>query len=66
MQPCDYARLDYIVEEKTGIPYFLEVNALMNLGKQGGFIASFLESGFDSYEAIIRYIVELGFSKICK
>jgi len=66
MQPCDYARLDYIVEEKTGIPYFLEVNALMNLGQQGGFIASFLESGFDSYESIIRYIVNLGFSKIGK
>ena len=66
MQPCDYARLDYIVEENTGIPYFLEVNALMNLGQKGGFIASFLESGFDSYESIIRYIVNLGFSKIRK
>ncbi len=66
MQPCDYARVDYIVEEKTGIPYFLEVNALMNLGQRGGFVASFLESGFDSYESIIRYILNLGFSKIKK
>lgn len=66
MQPCDYARLDYIVEEKTGVPYFLEVNALMNLGQRGGFVASFLESGFDSYDSIIRYILSLGISKIRK
>lgn len=66
MQPCDYARVDFIVEEHSGIPYFLEVNALMNLGQQGGFIASFLESGFNSYEDIIQYILKLGFSKICK
>ncbi len=66
MQPCDYARLDYIVEEETGIPYFLEVNTLMNLGQHGGFVASFLESGFDSYESIIRYIIDLGMSKIRK
>lgn len=66
MQPCDYARLDYIVEEKTGIPYFLEVNTLMNLGKQGGFISSFLKSGFPSYESIIRYIIDLGWSKTRK
>ena len=64
MQPCDYARIDYIVEKDTGIPYFLEVNALMNLGQKGGFIASFLESGFDSYDEIIGYIIDLGLSKI--
>lgn len=64
MQPCDYARLDYIVEEKTGIPYFLEVNALMNLGIHGGFVASFLESGFPSYDSIIQHILTLGFSKL--
>lgn len=64
MQPCDYARLDFMVEEETGIPYFLEVNVLMNLGQRGGFVASFLESGFESYEAIIKHILKLGFSKI--
>ncbi len=66
MQPCDYARIDYIVEKQTGIPYFLEVNALMNLGIHGGFVASFLESGFTSYEEIIQYIIALGLSKIRK
>lgn len=64
MQPCDYARLDYIVEEKTGVPFFLEVNTLMNLGQKGGFVASFLEQGFDSYESIIKHILDLGLSKI--
>lgn len=64
MQPCDYARIDYIVDKHTGIPYFLEVNALMNLGVKGGFIASFLASGFSSYESIIQHILKLGFSKI--
>ncbi len=64
MQPCDYARLDFIVEANTGIPYFLEVNVLMNLGQKGGFIASFLECGFNSYEDIIKHILNLGFSKI--
>lgn len=66
MQPCDYARLDFIVEDHTGIPYFLEVNALMNLGQRGGFVASFLASGFDTYDAIIQHILKLGFSKISK
>ena len=64
MQPCDYARLDFIVEDKTGIPFFLEVNTLMNLGQKGGFVASFLEQGFDSYESIIKHIIDLGISKI--
>lgn len=64
MQPCDYARLDFIVEKETNIPYFLEVNTLMNLGEKGGFVASFLENGFESYEAIIQYILDLGFAKI--
>ena len=66
MQPCDYARIDYIVEEQTGIPYFLEVNALMNLGEHGGFVASFLASGFTSYEEIIKHILGLGLLKIRK
>ena len=66
MQPCDYARIVYIVEKDTGIPYFLEVNTLMNLGQKGGFVASFLESGFNSYDEIIRYIIDLGLSKVKK
>jgi len=66
MQPCDYARIDFIVEEKTGIPYFLEVNTLMNLGQKGGFVYSFLNSGFNSYESIIRHILNLGFKKLKK
>lgn len=34
LQPLDYTRFDYIVEEKTGIPYFLEYNVCCNLGER--------------------------------
>jgi len=68
MQPCDYARVDFIVDRKTGIPYFLEVNTLMNLGTKSGFIASFLDKNFkdrfENYDDIINHIINLGFSKI--
>ncbi len=33
IQPLDYTRFDYIVEEDTGIPYFLEFNVCCNLGE---------------------------------
>lgn len=65
MQPCDYARIDFILD-KNMIPYFLEVNALMNLGIHGGFVTSFLNSHFNSYKEIINHIVELGLSKVEK
>lgn len=32
IQPLDYTRFDYIIEEQTGIPYFLEFNVCCNLG----------------------------------
>lgn len=64
MQPCDYARIDFILEENSLTPYFLEVNVLMNLGIHGGFVESFLHSHFQSYEELIDHIVKLGLSKI--
>lgn len=33
IQPLDYTRFDYIVDENTGIPYFLEFNVCCNLGE---------------------------------
>ncbi|MCL2477566.1 hypothetical protein [Candidatus Bathycorpusculum sp.] len=66
MQPCDYARIDFIVEKSTGIPYFLEVNVLMNLGIKGGFVASFLDNHFESYVEIIRFILNLGLHRVGK
>lgn len=33
IQPLDYTRFDYIVEEKSGTPYFLEFNVCCNLGE---------------------------------
>ena len=64
MQPCDYARIDFIVEENSLIPYFLEVNVLMNLGIKGGFVNSFLKTGFTNYEDIIYHILDLGIAKL--
>lgn len=65
MQPCDYARIDFILEEKSFTPYFLEVNVLMNLGIKGGFVNSFLNNSyFESYEALINHILELGLAKL--
>lgn len=64
MQPCDYARIDFIIEKNTHIPYFLEVNALMNLGIYGGFVSSFLNNGFSTYDEIIYHIVDTGLSKL--
>jgi len=33
VQPLDYTRFDYIVDNKTGVPYFLEFNVCCNLGE---------------------------------
>lgn len=33
LQPLDYTRFDYIVEECSGVPYFLEFNVCCNLGE---------------------------------
>lgn len=33
LQPLDYTRFDYIVDRRTGIPYFLEFNVCCNLGE---------------------------------
>ena len=66
MQPCDYARIDFIVEKSSRIPYFLEVNVLMNLGIRGGFVNSFLENHFSTYDDLINHILQLGLSKLSK
>lgn len=64
MQPCDYARIDFILKEESFTPYFLEVNVLMNLGIRGGFVNSFLNSHFKTYEELICHILELGIAKL--
>lgn len=33
IQPLDYTRFDYIIEENSGTPYFLEFNVCCNLGE---------------------------------
>ncbi|MDR2720189.1 MAG: hypothetical protein LBC03_05260 [Nitrososphaerota archaeon] len=75
LQPCDYARIDFMIERKTGIAYFSEVNILMNIGIKSGFVQSFLQKpvgdiyyphikNFNSYNEIIQHIIELGLNKL--
>ena len=64
MSPCDYTRVDFMVHKDSGIPYFLEVNLLMNLGMYSDFTNTFLESHFSSYEEIINHILQLGLSRV--
>lgn len=66
IQPCDYVRMDYIVEKNTNIPYFLEANAMMNLGELCASILSFKDIGFKSYDEIILHILNLGYAKLKK
>ena len=64
IQPCDYFRVDFLIDKKTGVVYFLEVNSLMFLGIKSGFVQSFLHEHFQSYDDIIIHILKLGFYKI--
>lgn len=53
IQPCDYARIDFIIERETNIPYFLEANAMMNLGIHAAVIQSFLDIGFKDRKSVV-------------
>ena len=54
--PIDYARLDYIIEEKTGIAYFIELNICCNLGKRSAMVQS-ARSVDVGYEDLVKNIV---------
>jgi len=55
IQPIDYTRFDYIVEEKSGIPYFIEFNVCCNLGEHSTVSQAALQLGID-YESLIANI----------
>lgn len=56
VQPLDYTRFDYIIEEQTGKPYFLEFNVCCNLGAHSTLsqAAAQLDIG---YEALILNVL---------
>lgn len=55
VQPLDYTRFDYIVEESTGIPYFLEFNVCCNLGEHSTISQAAAHIGI-AYEDLIANI----------
>lgn len=65
-QPCDYARVDFIVENKSGIPFFLEFEVKPNIGIKSAAVFGLLHDAFSSYDDLIRHIVELGMDRVNK
>lgn len=53
----NYARIDYMVEEKTNIPYFIEINAVPGLKKESFYPQSAEKYGLSHHE-LIEIIVE--------
>ena len=56
IQPLDYTRFDYMVEESTGIPFFLEFNVCCNLGEHSTVSQSARNIGIQ-YDELIENIV---------
>lgn len=55
VQPLDYTRFDYIVDRRTGIPYFLEFNVCCNLSQYSTISQAANHVGI-GYEALLANI----------
>ncbi|EOL49342.1 hypothetical protein [Enterococcus caccae] len=62
IQPLDYTRFDFIVDEDTGIPSLLEFNVCCNLGERSTIAQSSLASSI-SYEDLLINIVDSSMSR---
>ena len=62
-QPCDYARIDFMVSRNDSKPYFLETNSLMLLMQGGLTEKSLLNDNIKSYENIIKHIIDTAAKK---
>ena len=56
IQPLDYARFDFRVDEKTGIPYFIELNICSNLGNHSTIMQS-IRTKKITQEDLIKHII---------
>ena len=56
IQPLDYTRIDFIIDEKSGIPYFIEFNVCCNLGKHAAINMSANSVGM-SHNQLIENII---------
>ena len=54
--PIDYTRIDYMVSQKNGIPYFIEFNMCCNLGEHSSISQSAYHLGVN-YEKLIMNII---------
>ncbi|MEM1515264.1 MAG: ATP-grasp domain-containing protein, partial [Candidatus Bathyarchaeia archaeon] len=61
----DYARIDIRLEDKSGIPYVLEVNPNPDISPESGFVRSLKASGM-SFEDFIARIIYFAISRACK
>ncbi len=52
-----YARIDYIVDEASGTPYFLEINAVPGLRGKSFFAAAAALAGYD-LPSVCKILVE--------
>ena len=64
MQPCDYVYLTFLVDNKSGVPYFLGANDMMSLNLEGVPVSSLLSGCFKTYDDLIRHIMELGIARL--
>ena len=56
VRPIDYARFDYIIDDKTKVAYFIEFNICCNLGRKSAFALSSEHTGIN-YESLILNVV---------
>ena len=64
MQSCDYVSVSFIVAGESGIPYFLGVNDMMGFNADYGVVPALLKGNFQTYDDIVRHIVNLGINKL--
>lgn len=57
LEPLDFARFDFIVDEMTGTPYYIETNICCSLSKRSTFASAAKESGIE-YSELIRMLIE--------
>lgn len=61
LQPCQIARFDFMLSKKNEL-YFLEINETPNLSATGGFVQTFLESTFSTFENFINHLLSTAIS----